>query len=506
MQALEKKESSHSIEVVEKDNEKLYFDVIKTPLFDRIGRPIAILGISRDITNFIRTKEELERKNKEISEAYRKLKEIYNVDAVTGVATKNRFLQNLKNIYEKAEHGEKVVIVLFDLDNFKYINEVYGSKFGDNVLSRTAKMVKSFIETFEADYTVGRLGDDLFGIAIKKDIDENILIENLKDVIGSIKLNTPKYSSFFSPKATYIATSIYKKVNYEVDFEEIISTLEIHLEKLKRVERKDSKILDLKKDVSKYAVGDKELEKLLDDAIKKGDIYPFLQPIVNLNTRETIGYELLSKIKDKNGNYIEAERFIHLAFRTGHIALIDQIVLKTVKDEIYPSFEGKGVLFLNLSPFTLYKVENIGNTIAQDIISIKDRTVFEISEEDILRNIKDIRDIKRSFGLHFAIDNFGSGASSLKDIMDLGEEDIVSYIKLSKFLTENLKENSWKRKFIKSIKSITDELDIKLIAKNVERPDDLEVIQDLGITYAQGDYIEKSELFLSKKAKEKILD
>ncbi len=506
MQALEKKESSHSIEVVEKDGEKLYFDVIKTPLFDRIGRPIAILGISRDITGFIKTKEELERKNQEISEAYKKLKEIYNIDAVTGVSTKNRFLKNLRNMYEKAEHGEKIVLVLFDIDNFRYINEVYGSKFGDTVLSKTAKMVKNFVETFDTDTSIGRLGDDLFGIVIRKDIDEQILIENLKDVISSIKLNTPKYSSFFSPKATYIATSIYKAVGTEPDFEEIISTLEIALERLKTMEKRDSKILDLKKDISKFAVGNKELENLLDEAIKKGEIYPFLQPIVNLKSKEKIGYELLSKIKDKRGNYIEAEKFIHLAFRTGHIALIDQIVLKTVKEHIYPEINEKSVLFLNLSPFTLYKVENIGNTIAQDILSIKDKTVFEISEGDVLRNIKDLRDIKRSFGLFFAIDSFGNASTSIKDLIDLGEEGIISYIKLSKDLTENLGNNPWKRKFIKSIKTISDELGIRVIAKNIEKPEDLSVIQELGIEFAQGDYIEKAEIFVPEKNKEKILD
>ncbi len=505
MQALEKKESSHSIEIIEKDGRKLYFDVIKTPLFDRLGRPIAILGISRDITQFVEAKEELERKNQEISEAYKKLKEIYNIDAVTGVATKNRFLKNLENMYEKAEHGEKIILLLFDIDNFKYINEVYGAKFGDTVLSKVAEMVKRFMETFEAEFSVGRLGDDLFGIAIKKDIDEQILIENLKDVISSIKLSTKKYSSFFSPKATYIATGIYKKANKEIDFEELISTLEINLEKLKHVERKDSKILDLKKDISKYAINDVEMEKLLDEAINKGEIFPFLQPIVNLTTNERIGYELLSKIKDKKGKYIEAERFIHLAFRTGHIALIDQIVLKTVKEEIYPELKNSNyVIFLNLSPFTLYKVENIGNTIAQDILSIKDKTVFEISEADVLRNIKDLRDIKRSFDLHFAIDSFGTGASAIKDLIELGEEDIISYIKLSKALTEDLKKYPWKRKFVKSIKSISDELGIKVIAKNIENPDDLEVIKDLGIEYAQGDYIEKSEMFVPNKNKEKI--
>ncbi len=506
MQALEKKESSHSIEVVEKDGEKYYFDVIKTPLFDRLGRPIAILGISRDITSFIKTKEELERKNQEISEAYKKLKEIYNIDAVTGVATKNRFLKNLRSIYEKAEHGEKIILVLFDIDNFRYINEVYGSKFGDTVLSRTAKMVKSFMETFDAELSVGRLGDDLFGIVIKKDIDEQILIENLKDVISSIKLNTPKYSSFFSPKATYIATSIYKQVGTEPDFEEMISTLEINLEKLKQVERKDSKILDIKKDMSKYAVGDKELENLLDEAIKKGEIYPFLQPIVNLSTKERIGYELLSKIKNKKGEYIEAEKFIHIAFRTGHIALIDQIVLKVVKEDIYPEIKDKTVLFLNLSPFTLYKVENIGNTIAQDILSIKDKTVFEISEADVLRNIKDLRDIKRSFGLFFAIDSFGTASSSIKDLIDLGEEGIISYVKLAKNLTDNLEKYSWKRKFIKSIKTISDELGVKVIAKNIEKPEDLHILQELGIEFAQGDYIEKSELFTPDVKREKIYD
>jgi PAS domain S-box-containing protein/diguanylate cyclase (GGDEF)-like protein len=506
MQALEKRESSHSIETVEKDGETLYFDVIKTPLFDRLGRPIAILGISRDITGFIKTKEELEKKNQEILEAYKKLKEIYNIDAVTGVATKNRFLKNLKNIYEKAEHGDKIILVLFDIDNFRYINEVYGSKFGDTVLSRTAKMVKSFMETFDADFSVGRLGDDLFGIVIKKDIDEQILIENLKDVISSIKLNTPKYSSFFSPKATYIATSIYKQVGKEPDFEEMLSTLEIHLEKLKYVERKDHKILDLKKDMSKYAVGDKELENLLDEAIKKGEIYPFLQPIVNLSTKERIGYELLSKIKNKKGEYIEAEKFIHLAFRTGHIALIDQIVLKVVKEEIYPEIKDRNVLFLNLSPFTLYKVENIGNTIAQDILSIRDRTVFEISEADVLRNIKDLRDIKRSFGLQFAIDSFGTASSSIKDLIDLGEEGIISYVKLAKLITENLDKYPWKRKFVKSIKAISDEMGIKVIAKNIEKPEDLNILQDIGIEYAQGDYIEKSELFTPEKKKERIFD
>lgn len=480
MQALEKKQSTHTVEKIEKGGKIRYFDVIKTPLFNKSGKIVAILGISRDITNLVETKEELERKNRELLDAYQKLKELHEFDNVTGFMKRNKFIEEFDNIL-KGKDRKTVTVVMIDINNFKYINEIYGFEFGDKLLREISNQLKNFVESIDSSALLGKLSGDEFSVLFKKDIELNEIIKRFKEILSQIKLNTPKYHSIYSPKAVYCAVKVEPDITLSA--EEIITHMEVAIFDLRESKDIDFSIIDLKENVSSV-----DLEEKLIEALEKKKIVPFLQPVYDFKNDEIIGYEVFARIKD-NGNYIEAKDFITVAYRKDFIVPIDHEILEIVKNEIMPLIEDDKKLFINLSSFSLNKLENIADPMAKEIIFIKDRSVFDINEQEFLRNISNITDIKRSYNISFSIDDFGTGNTSFRTLIRISEEKIVSYLKIDGSLMKELGDSGEKKNIVKSIVAACKQLGIKTVAENIENEKIYEAVLDIGIDCGQGNYL-----------------
>ncbi|WP_457641074.1 EAL domain-containing protein [Persephonella sp.] len=484
MQALEKKQSTHTVEKIEKDGKVRYFDVIKTPLFNKSGKIVAILGISRDITSLVETKEELERKNKELLEAYQKLKELHEFDNVTGFMKRNKFIEEFDNLLKETNRGT-FTLVMIDINNFKYINEIYGFEFGDKLLREISNQLRSFVKSIDKDVLLGKLSGDEFAVLFKKNIDPEDIIKRFKEILSQIKLSTPKYHSIYSPKAVYCAVKIEPDVILSA--EESITHMEVTIFELRESKEVDYCTIDLRANISST-----EMEEKIRKALEDKKVVPFLQPIYNFKSNDIIGYEVFARIEE-NGKFIEAKDFITVAYRKDFIVPIDHEILEKVKKGMIPILENDKKLFINLSSFSLNKLENIADPMAKEIIFIKDRSVFEINEQEFLRNISNIADIKRSYNINFSIDDFGTGNTSFRTLIKLSEEKIISYLKIDGLLIKELGKSESKRNIVKSIVAACKQLGITTVAENIENEEIYEAVLDIGIDCGQGYYLSKPE-------------
>jgi diguanylate cyclase (GGDEF)-like protein/PAS domain S-box-containing protein len=133
----------------------------KYPLLDSHGNIIGTWGVSRNITELKNAEEELERLNKELMEANRKLEVLSVTDSLSGLYNHRYFYDILhKEMARRSRIGEiDSVIVLMDIDNFKHLNDSLGHLAGDLSIKHVANLLKDSIR--ESDY-VFRYGGDEF--------------------------------------------------------------------------------------------------------------------------------------------------------------------------------------------------------------------------------------------------------------------------------------------------------------------------------------------------------
>jgi len=130
---------------------------------------------------------------------------------------------------------------------------------------------------------------------------------------------------------------------------------------------------------------------------------------------------------------------------------------------------------------------------AKEIIFIKDRSVFDINEQEFLRNISNITDIKRSYNISFSIDDFGTGNTSFRTLIRISEEKIISYLKIDGSLMKELGNSEEKKNIVRSIVAACKQLGIKTVAENIENEKIYEAVLDIGIDCGQGNYLSQPE-------------
>ncbi len=119
--------------------------------------------------------------------------------------------------------------------------------------------------------------------------------------------------------------------------------------------------------------------------------------------------------------------------------------------------------------------------------------VIEIAESEFLHNSREVRQLLAPFldyGIHLAIDDFGSGYSSFQYLTDLP----VSYLKIDGALVRRAPKESRVRAILRGIRDIADDLSLTTVAEWVEDDVTAELLRDVGIHWAQGYYFGRPQL------------
>jgi EAL domain-containing protein (putative c-di-GMP-specific phosphodiesterase class I) len=222
------------------------------------------------------------------------------------------------------------------------------------------------------------------------------------------------------------------------------------------------------------------LEQSLRRAVEAGDLMLMYQAQVALHTRETVGVEALLRWRKPDGRIATATEFIHIAEKTGLIHELTGWVLRTATEDV-ARWRQQGwhhaCVGINVSPMQFLESAFVEQVPASALELELTETVFQTGAPTIeaLRRL-------RALGVAIALDDFGSGYSSLTSLEQLP----ITRVKLDRTLIETLDSNPRSAAIARSIIALCHGLGLEVMAEGVERQEQLAVLAQYGPVGVQG--------------------
>jgi EAL domain-containing protein (putative c-di-GMP-specific phosphodiesterase class I) len=238
--------------------------------------------------------------------------------------------------------------------------------------------------------------------------------------------------------------------------------------------------------LKEYDVKNKLLEIIASKAITT-----VFQPIFNVQSKTILGYEALTR-GPENTELYSPDNLFYFATQYDLISELE-ILCRDKAITRFAELKLQGKLFLNISPLVLLsKNHPQGETIkfVQQAGLSCDQIVIEVSEKYPVPNDSTLSEALakyRQFGFDVAIDDLGAGYSGLKLWSQL-RPDIV---KIDRYFVENCHQDSFKRKFLKAIFDLAQSAKAQVIVEGIETIEEFELLERLGMVYAQGFYLAK---------------
>lgn len=442
----------------------------------------AALGI--DITEKLQLEEQLQ------------IKFLY--DPITKLPNRKLFIEELEQFLNFNKNP--FVLIDIDIDKFHYINEYYGNLIGDFYLKQFSKILISVLNQFSLKYFICRKGDDDFLILIL--LDNNTSKEQIILFLEELQIQCKK---------DYVITNphIHQEITVNFSYHAGIS---FYPEDLKEPNIKEPKIIidhmlknvenalfNAKKEIEfSYKFFQKEMQEKISDflflkenlnkAIKNKEFKIFYQPYFSTKDMSIVGGEALIRWFHQ-GNIISPAKFIPFLEETGQLVEVENLIFDMVF-EFYKNLLSINKILnisINISPVTLYK-SNFIDRVLQKIKEFQidpSYLVFEITESSLIKDfeytISIINELKK-IKIQFALDDFGSGYSSLTYLEKLP----ISILKIDRELIKEISYNVKKISIIKMILQLAKQLNLKTIAEGVEKPEELEILKNLDCDYIQG--------------------
>ncbi len=372
-----------------------------TPIRDAAGRLLEVEGILVDIT---------QRK-----EAEEKIARLARTDALTGLANRSTFIEQLRQAFASARRGASAFAVLYiDLDRFKDINDTHGHLAGDLLLKTIADRLKDVVRGLDL---IARLGGDEFAV-LQAELSDLSLAGALATKI-SRELAKPLW---LGSEELHITVSIgISPYTAETSGpEEMLAQADLALYRAKDEGRDQYRFhsSDLDEQVRERVLMGEELRHALDH----DEFELYYQPQVELLTGRIVGMEALLRWNHPTRGFLLPDSFLPIAERTGVIVSIGQWVLEHACEQMHiwqNAGIAPGTLAVNLSVLQLKGgadfVKLVQSTLAQweltaNILEL-DVTESMLAHATFTQN--DVLERLQELGVNIAIDDFGTQYSSL---------------------------------------------------------------------------------------------
>ncbi len=248
---------------------------------------------------------------------------------------------------------------------------------------------------------------------------------------------------------------------------------------------------DFAKIAHKKAEQNINIIKMVKSALSNDRVISLFQPLINNKTKEIEKYESLVRIVDENGQIVAPFFFLEIAKKGMYYSSLTSKILKNSFEALQMTDKD---ISINLSAYDIEK-EHTRYEIYDYLDRFHDdayRLVFELLESEEVVDFKIIKDfIKhvKSYGVKIAIDDFGSGYSNMKRLIEY-DPDII---KIDGTLVKDLEFDKKSLSIIKGFLSFAKEQGIQTVGEFVENENIYLILKDLGVDYSQGYYFGKPE-------------
>jgi diguanylate cyclase (GGDEF)-like protein len=221
-------------------------------------------------------------------------------------------------------------------------------------------------------------------------------------------------------------------------------------------------------------------------AVARGELMLFIQPLIEVKTREMTGYEALLRWQHPERGLVPPDVFIPIAEETGLIVPIGEWVIRTAFAEA-ARWEGEQAIAINLSPVQLSS-PNLLPVIVQALAEHQldpARVEFEITEGVLLHNSEaniEVLNKLHGLGVKIALDDFGTGYASLNYLLTFPFDKI----KIDRRFICELATREDSRAIVSAVISLANELGMCTLAEGVEELEQFEELQAQGCRMVQG--------------------
>lgn len=424
-------------------------------------------------------------------EMEQRLIHLANYDALTQLANRANFHDNLSRALSRATRlNTTVVLLLLDLDRFKQVNDSLGHDVGDELLQEVAKRLKSILR--ESDIAA-RLGGDEFAILIEEcqsSIDAEQLAKKIVTLISKPFLLKDKEIS--------IETSIglSRSVHGKTDKTTLIKWADIALYEAKSAGRNCYKLFVPA--MSEHAQKTAQIQNRLRVIIERDELDVYYQGQFCIQTNSFVGFEALvrwpklasGEVPVSPAEFIPIAEQSHLIHDLGY-----QVLMKACA--VLQSWQKSAdtqhlTLAVNLSAKQLNAhdfLDRLESVLCQFEFPFKKLT-FELTESAFLNNsdyvIKTIQRLK-SMGFSLALDDFGTGYSSLNYLQNLP----FDIIKIDRDFIKRLGFCKKTSALVQAIMTIAKAFNMDVVAEGVENDIQLASVKKLKCNKIQGFYFSK---------------
>jgi len=407
-------------------------------------------------------------------------------DPLTRLANRSLFRERVEHALDRRSSADTAVLFI-DLDNFKTINDSLGHAAGDHVLVETAHRVRS---TLRAEDTASRLGGDEFAVLLE-DADVTAaarVAERIRAALG-----TPFW---VLGQEVYVSASIGIAVREEGDSAgELLRNADVAMYTAKGKGKARFEIFEPA--MHDAVVARLGLEAELRRAIDREEFVIHYQPIVKLESGEIIGAEALVRWQHPTRGLVPPLEFIPLAEETGLIVPLGGWVLRQACHQLaeWQRLRGGGdpfVMNVNLSSRQLVR-----DVIADEVAAAVDESgiraswlVLEVTETVLMADpiaaataLGHIRDL----GVRVALDDFGSGYSSLSHLRRFP----IDIVKIDKSFVDDVAHEGVESAIAKGIIQLGRAMQIQTVAEGIEADEQAETLRSLGCELGQGFFFAK---------------
>ena len=436
------------------------------PVYDSFENFAGFRGHGADLTEKRRSERQVSR--------------LAHYDSLTGLANRVQMGQVLEQILAAPSERERACAVLMlDLDRFKQVNDTLGHPAGDALLKQVAQRLE---RALDGAGRCGRLGGDEFQVIVPGHETRERLSYIASEIIYSL---SQPYSIQGQSVVIGASVGIALAPEHGTTSDALIRNVDLALYAAKDAGRGCFRFYA--EDLHAAAEERAELEQDLREAIARGDLQMYYQPVVYAANEKIVGFEALMRWQHPKRGWLSPAKFIPIAEDAGLIDSLGQWALRTACADL-ATWPEQLSCAVNVSPLQFSNPELptiVANALAHSGINPA-RLELEITESVFLNDNAGtdamFKALKR-VGVRLALDDFGTGYSSLGYL----KKAPFDKIKIDRsFVQGATEEGSRNGAIISSITSLAEALRMDTTAEGVETLDELELVRLLGCSHVQG--------------------
>lgn len=402
-------------------------------------------------------------------------------DSVANIGSMEKFRIDLEPVLQSEEKLKYYAIAL-DIDKFKVINDLYGYENGDRVIAFLARMLQ--IGMKQGDY-ITRSNADNFVIMKKAEREEEIVLylqkvyESIDDVIAR---NEAHYRML-------LKAGIYPLTKDDKYLSTIIDRANIAKKNIGQIHTSTYSFYS--EEMRQKNIEDKQLENDMEEALQKEQFCIYLQPQIDLETKKIVSAEALVRWKHPEKGMIPPFKFIPLFEKNGFITKLDFYVWEQSIKTVQRWRKENRIMVPIAINLSRVDVEQEGSV--EGLITLMEKYQIQpqwikteltesiCSEEDsiIMKKMQQLKE----YGFKIAVDDFGSGYSSLHLLKTMP----IDILKIDKsFLDIDLEADIRNEIVIRDVVEMGKHLELNIIVEGVETQEQSDFLEAIGCDIVQG--------------------